>query len=567
MFSRLFKFVFASVAGLVAVALPASAAVYTFTGSNGVTNLWSNSNSFTPTAVPGSADTISLNYTATSGSNANLSVDGGTRTILNIDASNVAYTKSIIGASGSTGATFNVTGTITKAGSATVVLRSSSVNGLSVNINDIELSLGNLQLGSSLSNPYVNFSATTVNISGGALIFQLSTGTNTSIVNLNLTGGQVSLNNSGAGTNTLIVNNLTGNAGGVRGTNSVAGGTGLLSIVSTGSSSFGGTLIDSTGTLAVSKSGAGTQTLTGSNTFTGGLTVNDGTLRVGHNQALGATTNAVTVNGGLLDVQTFSSTIGALTVTSGTITSSTGSVNASSISAQNGTVSAVLSGSGVLTKSTSGTVTLTRANTYTGATTVNAGTLVINGSGVSAVTVNGGGVLAGSGTVNAAVTINSGGTLSPGNSPGILSTGNLTLNGTLYSQVGKAVSGAQPVAGTDYDQVNVTGSVTLTGGDLTLSILTGVETNDIYFLIRNDASDPVTGIFATLNGAAATLTQGATFTSGGQLFQISYTADSVGGTFTGGNDVALLAVPEPRTCAIVGLGLAVLCFRARRTKA
>src|SRR4029453_2128758 len=80
-----------------------------------------------------------------------------------------------------------------------------------------------------------------------------------------------------------------------------------------------------------------------------------------------------------------------------------------------------LGGSGGLTKSTAGTVILAGANSYTGTTTINGGTLLINGSQAagSSVTGNTGG------TVAAPVTVNSGGALAPGNSPGLLGTGNL----------------------------------------------------------------------------------------------------------------------------------------------
>jgi autotransporter-associated beta strand protein len=254
--------------------------------------------------------------------------------------------------------------------------------------------------------------------------------------------------------------------------------------------------------------------------------------------------------------------------TSGVVIGTTGTLaSTATIDARSGSVSAILDGTAGLTKTTAGTVALSGSNVYTGATTVNAGTLIINGSGVSAVTVNAG-VLGGSGVVGNSVTINSGGTLAPGNSPGILSTGNLTLSGAgavMSMELGKAVSGSQPIAGTDYDQVSVTGTVDLTGGDLSLTILTGLEFGDYYFLVLNDSSDPVTGVFATLNGVTTNLSQGATFTSGGREFQISYTASGFGGSpsLAGGNDVALLVVPEPSTWALAGLAFAVILGRAR----
>ncbi|HZD28909.1 MAG TPA: autotransporter domain-containing protein, partial [Xanthobacteraceae bacterium] len=76
----------------------------------------------------------------------------------------------------------------------------------------------------------------------------------------------------------------------------------------------------------------------------------------------------------------------------------------------------------------------TAANTYSGATAVNAGTLTVNGSiASSAVTVNSGATLSGIGTVGA-TTIMSGGTFAPGNSPGTMTVaGNLAFqSGALY---------------------------------------------------------------------------------------------------------------------------------------
>ena len=93
-----------------------------------------------------------------------------------------------------------------------------------------------------------------------------------------------------------------------------------------------------------------------------------------------------------------------------------------------------ISGGGEFQQNGPGTTILTAINTYTGATTVNAGALIVNGSiANSAVTVNSGALLAGTGTVGAA-TINSGGTFAPGNSPGTMTVaGNLAFqSGALY---------------------------------------------------------------------------------------------------------------------------------------
>ena len=86
---------------------------------------------------------------------------------------------------------------------------------------------------------------------------------------------------------------------------------------------------------------------------------------------------------------------------------------------------------GSLVKVGTGTLALTGTNIYSGATTVNAGTLFVNGSiANSAVTVNSGATLAGIGTVGA-TTINSGGIFAPGTSPGTM-----TVQGNLAFQSG-----------------------------------------------------------------------------------------------------------------------------------
>jgi hypothetical protein len=137
------------------------------------------------------------------------------------------------------------------------------------------------------------------------------------------------------------------------------------------------------------------------------------------------------------------------------------------------TVSGVISDGGLsggiggsLTKVGSGTLTL---ETYTGATAVNGGTLVVDGSTAlsSLTTVNPGAVLAGSGTVgNTAI---AGGTLAPGSAGGSVF-GPLTVQGNLSFTA--ASTYMIQVSSTNAGLTNVTGSATL-GGATVDAVFTG----------------------------------------------------------------------------------------------
>ncbi|MDD5085401.1 MAG: autotransporter-associated beta strand repeat-containing protein, partial [Candidatus Omnitrophica bacterium] len=142
------------------------------------------------------------------------------------------------------------------------------------------------------------------------------------------------------------------------------------------------------GAFNLTKAGAGTLTLSGANTYTGLTRINAGTLAYGANDVI-ADTAAVTVSGGTLDIGIYSDTVGAVTLTSGAITGTTGVLSGSSYAVQSGTISAILGGSGNLTKTTTGTVIITNANTYTGITTVSAGVLDIQNALALGDTTNG----------------------------------------------------------------------------------------------------------------------------------------------------------------------------------
>ncbi|MFZ2540654.1 MAG: autotransporter-associated beta strand repeat-containing protein, partial [Gallionella sp.] len=123
---------------------------------------------------------------------------------------------------------------------------------------------------------------------------------------------------------------------------------------------------------ALTKVGAGTLALTGVNLYTGATTINAGSLSV--NGTAIADLSAVTMSSVATLALTGNEIIGSLAgggnVTLGAFTITAGGDNTST------TYSGVISGTGGVTKAGTGTWALSGANTYTGATTILAGSLL-----------------------------------------------------------------------------------------------------------------------------------------------------------------------------------------------
>ncbi len=185
---------------------------------------------------------------------------------------------------------------------------------------------------------------------------------------------------------------------------------------------------------------------------------------------------------------------GAVSVTGKTLT--VGGLNTST------TVSGVISGNnGALTKTGTGTLTLTAINTFNGVTTINNGTLELgnlanpNASLAGPVTINANGTLKGVGTVNSNVANN--GNIAPGGS-----IGTLTITGA-YTQAAGATYTVEIDNAGNSDLLAVTGIATL-DGTLAVDSSAGFVANQPYTIITSTAG--VNGTFATINQGALTIT-------------------------------------------------------------
>lgn len=276
----------------------------------------------------------------------------------------------------------------------------------------------------------------------------------------------------------------------------------------TGDNTMGGTIINGSGGITtLGKNDAGTWLLTGNNTYTGNTVVNAGLLQLGNGGTTGSITSptiivdtagtlgfnrsdtmtlAGAISGGGDVVQSGTGTTvltatnvytGGTTISAGTLQLGSGGTDGSIVGdvLDNGTLAmnrsdvytfgGLVSGTGGVTQAGTGTTVLTRANSYKGASTVQAGTLLIDGdqsAATGATTVQNSGTLGGVGTIGGDVNVASGGTLNPGDAG---AAGTLTVNGSLSLDAGATMN-------YQFGQPNVVGGplndLTVVHGNLSL---------------------------------------------------------------------------------------------------
>ena len=493
----------------------------------------------------------------------------------------VAYTSgsNVVFAAGS-----DATGTYTVTVSGTETL-----NNLTANTGNVTLSGGTLSFaaaggtltvasGATVTATGVLAGTATFNKNGAGTFITGGTGSNTQSGAVNVNAGTFQIAKSGyvgAINNTSAVTVASGatlqfngdsgytqeTIGSLAGAGNVTNtGGAVVNLIAGGdntSTTFSGTITNTTNALNVQKTGTGTWTLSGANSYTGTTAVNAGILNLQNGSALGSTAGGTTVaSGATLQLQG-NITVGneALTVSGNGATGQTGAVvnvsgtnsygglitlgAATTISSDSGTLnltntgtitgatfgltlagagngtlaSAIGTTSGTLTKNGAGTWTLSGASTYTGTTTINAGTLQIGATNAlptnTAVTINSGGTLdvnnqtqtVGSIAGNGAITLGTGMLTAGGNNTSTSFGGTLTGTGTFT----KAGTGTLSLT----SNISFGGTMVLSGGTLQLSGTTltlgtlNITGNSVIDFAGSSAKLTVTNLFIQ---AGATLT-------------------------------------------------------------
>jgi len=328
---------------------------------------------------------------------------------------------------------------------------------------------------SSLGNPLTSANGTIhigVGANAGGIRYTGSGDSSNRIIQLEGTTGGTTIDQSGTGTLKFTSNFTAPNAGNK---------TLVLQGSTAGIGEITGTIPNSSGNLTgLTKNGTGTWILSGNNTYSGDTTINAGTLQIGN----GNSTGSLSVNSTILNNATLAFNRSD-TVTQGTHFSSNG-----------------VSGTGNLTQSGSGNLILNAANSYSGSTNINSGTLTLSGNGTlgtSTITLTGGTLDMGGKNLTNAISGLTGGTLSNGtitNNGGSYALQNGTVSAVLAGTNGLTKTGSSTLILSGNNTFN--GSTTISAGNLSITSTSALASTS-GISIGDTAALIYTGSAATLN--------------------------------------------------------------------
>ncbi len=363
-----------------------------------------------------------------------------------------------------------------------------NLNGTNLSTGDIAIDSGGVWIGptGTLSSQGFLYLGNGASSNAGVNASLLCANTDTAVPNAIVTNKADTGSAIGSGTRTIGGTNTSGTttfSGGVY----INGGT-VLTSAAGGVTAFANVIANGSDTGNVSRSitiaGDGIILLGAASTYTGSTNVNSGTLQLGATGSLPTSGFLYIGNGGIPFANTSAAFLSANTTTavtnaivtnkadtgsatgvglrtiggantSGTVTYN-GSIyiNGGTVltSAPGGTVvflNSIVNGSDTgnisrnVTISGGGTIRLAGSNSYTGATTVSSGTLRLDGSVASSVTVNANAALIGTGTIQQSLTIASGGTMQL-NGGTFTVNGGVTNNGLILLSNGARIVGNSP---------------------------------------------------------------------------------------------------------------------------
>jgi hypothetical protein len=364
----------------------------------------------------------------------------------------------------------------------------------------------------------------------GSITFSLGAGNFTlSGNNFIIYGGSSAITGNHTSATMTIQNNLTfGTAAPTITT--LSGGT--LDI--TGTINNGGYAITNTcaGTLNVSgiisgtggftKDAAGTLTLAGANTYSGSTNVNGGTLKAGVITSAFGLNSAVTlanIAGVVLDITGYYNSIGSLTsggATGGNVILGAATLNIGGNNTSPSAYAGVISGTGALIKLGTGTLILSGSNTYSGLTTISAGTLKLGATGNAPNTPLG--------TIAAGTIVESNATLDLGGFT-LGTTEALTINGTGVGGTSGAIMNSGGSASFSGDITLASASTITADNQITLSgtilpssqNLTTAGSNSLVFTSNTITVNNLAISAGTLVGGTSTINVYGDFTKIGEF--------------------------------------------------